>query len=217
MIRNMALGLMSGLLLAGPALAGDEPKAKPGARAYAVEWQARFAEMSPEGRAIIAEAMRRDRIPANAKDVKAARDRVLDLLEAERLDVDAIRKAQAAERMLAIKEHEKAQEKMVEAYKRLSLEDRRAFAELMRSKEERMLRHMQRARARMDAMQEQFRQDMERMKREMQRVSKETGFLVVVPPVPLLHFAPQPPAAPAAPADKSPPAPSTPPAPAARG
>jgi uncharacterized membrane protein len=171
------------------AFAGDDVRAQ--RHTYRFEWKAPFADMSPQGAAIIAEAMQAQRIPSNAEEVRNARQKVLDLISAEKLDIDAIRKAQAEERSLAIKEHARAQEKMLKAYQRLSLQDRRAFAEGMRAQEERMMQHLARARERMKDAQERSRIDADRMKREMEKMrkemlrnAKETGSLwIVIPPV----------------------------------
>ncbi|WP_374598791.1 hypothetical protein [Sphingosinicella sp.] len=177
------------MLGATAASAGDDPR---GQRQTRLEWKAPFADMSPQGAAIIAEAMQAQRIPSNAEEVRKARQKVLDLISAERLDIEAIRRAQAEERALAIKEHARAQEKMLKAYQRLSLQDRRAFAEGMREQEERMMQHLARARERMKDAQERSRLDADRMKREMEKMrkemlrnAKETGGLwIVIPPVP---------------------------------
>jgi hypothetical protein len=196
--------VLVGLCLSGAAFAGDEPGAK---SASSWEWRAPFADMSPEGMALIGSAMKRERIPANAEEVRKARGRVLELLAADRLDVDAIRRAQAAERAVAIREHALQQEKLLKAYQQLSLADRRAFVAGLRAQEERMLKHMQRARERMIQVQErirrdreQFRRDMDRMQREVERVKKETGWMLVPPaPAPVVPPAPlAPPAAPEA-------------------
>lgn len=157
--------------------AGDESDTRTIARVQRFEWKAPFTDMSPQGLALIGEAMKRERMPANAEQVRRARQKVLELLVADTLDIGAIRKAQAEERALAIKEHALAQEKMLQAYQQLSLADRRAFANGMRMQEERMLRHLDRARERMRRMQEQIERDVE-------RVRKETGNLwIVLPPL----------------------------------
>ncbi|MBB4631863.1 hypothetical protein [Sphingosinicella soli] len=186
------------VLGATAAVAGDDPRAQK--QGHRLEWKAPFAEMSPQGAAIIAQALQAQRIPSNAEEVRKARQKVLDLISAERLDIDAIRKAQAEERALAIKEHARAQEKMLKAYQRLSLQDRRAFANGMRAQEERMIQHLARARERMKDAQQRSRIDAERMKREMEkmrkdmlRVTKETGSLwIVIPPIPPVAAPPEP-------------------------
>lgn len=186
------------MLGATAASAGDDPR---GQRQSQLEWKAPFADMSPQGAAIIADAMQAQRIPSNAEEVRKARQKVLDLISAERLDIEAIRRAQAEERALAIKEHARAQEKMLKAYQRLSLQDRRAFAEGMRAQEERMMQHLARARERMKEAQERSRMDadrkreMEKMRKEMLRVTKETGSLWIIlpplsPPAPLVPLEP---------------------------
>ncbi len=186
------------MLGATAASADDESRSQ---RQIRLEWKAPFEGMSPQGAAVIAEAMQAQRIPSNAEEVRRARQKVLDLISAEKLDIDAIRKAQAEERSLAIKEHARAQEQMLKAYQRLSLQDRRAFAAGMRVQEERMMQHLARARERMKEAQERSRMDadrkreMEKMRKEMLRVTKETGSLWIIlpplsPPAPLVPLEP---------------------------
>lgn len=126
----------------------------------------RFEGMSAEGRAVLREAMRPQQTPQEREAVRAARQRVLNLLAADRLDVAAVRRAQAAERELVLKQHERQQEAMLAAYQKLSLADRKVFAGSMRDREERMLESLKRARERIDAMEKRMR---ERMK------ERETG------------------------------------------
>ena len=126
----------------------------------------RFEGMSAEGRAALREAMKPRHSPQDREAVRAARQRVLDLIAAERLDVAAVRRAQAAERELVVKQHERQQEAMLAAYQKLSLADRKAFAAGMRDREERMLESIKKARERIDEMEKRMR---ERMK------ERETG------------------------------------------
>ena len=131
-----------------------------------------FAGMSDEGRVILREAMRSQKTPQDKQAIRAARQRLLDLIAADRLDVAAVRRAQAAERDLVMREHEQQQEAMLAAYQKLSPADRKAFAQGMRSQEERMLDHMKRARERMEQMEKRMR---ERMK------ERESGAMVIEP------------------------------------
>ena len=141
----------------------------------------RFEGMSAEGRAILREAMRPQQKVEDREAVRAARQRVLNLIAAERLDVAAVRRAQAAERELVLKQHERQQEAMLAAYQKLSLADRKAFASGMRDREERMLEGLKRARERIDEMEKRMR---ERMK------ERETGAIdadVFMPAMPISY------------------------------
>lgn len=135
-----------------------------------------FEDMSPEGRRLIMEAMRPQVSPQDRQATKAARDRVLKLIAADKLDVAAIRRAQAVERELVVKQHERQQAAMLDAYQKLSLADRRAFVEGMGDQEERMLKHMQRARERMEEME----------KRMRERMKDREGALVIEPMMPII-------------------------------
>ena len=126
----------------------------------------RFEGMSGEGRVTLREAMTPRLTPQDREAVRAARQRVLTLLAADKLDVSAVRRAQAAERELVVKQHERQQEAMLAAYQKLSAADRKAFADGMRDREERMLEGLKKARQRIDEMEKRMR---ERMK------ERETG------------------------------------------
>ncbi len=99
-----------------------------------------LAGMSPAGRQIMAEAMRgnpADRI-TEREAVSAARDRMLTLLENERLDVAALRRAMDDERTAAETTHQRRQAQMLAALQRLSLADRKAFVANARAAKNRM-------------------------------------------------------------------------------
>lgn len=137
----------------------------------------RFAGMSAEGRATLREAMKPQQTPQDREAVRSARQRVLGLIAADKLDVSAVRRAQAAERDLVIKQHERQQDAMLAAYQKLSPADRKAFAEGMRDREERMLESIKKSRQRLEEMEKRMR---ERMK------ERETGALdldAVMPPI----------------------------------
>lgn len=173
-------GAALALAIAAPALAQGTPPApatppahgkdllihrlSPGMRGF--HDMGRFEGMSEEGRAILRDAMRPQQSPQDREAVRSARQRVLNLLATDRLDVAAVRRAQAAERELVLKQHERQQEAMLAAYQKLSPADRKAFASGMRDREERMLENLKRARERIDEMEKRMR---ERMK------ERETG------------------------------------------
>lgn len=141
----------------------------------------RFGGMSAEGRAVLREAMKPQQTPQDREAVRAARQRVLTLLSAEKLDVGAVRRAQAAERELVVKQHERQQDAMLAAYQKLSAADRKAFADGMRDREERMLDSLKKARQRIDEMEKRMR---ERMK------ERETGavdFDDIMPATPISY------------------------------
>ena len=125
-----------------------------------------FVELSPQGREIMREAMKAGYDRDSKKAIKAARDRVLALIAADKLDVAAIRKAQAEERNLVMQKHARSQEAMLNAYQRLSLADRKAFAESMRDREDRMADHLKQARERIEQMEKRMRERMEARDRE---------------------------------------------------
>ncbi len=184
-ILRAAAGAVA-LAVAGPSLAQPTPPApqmrevhirrlSPGMTGF--HEMDRFAGMSAEGRATLREAMRPQPTPQDRQAVRNARQRVLSLLAAEKLDVGAVRRAQAAERELVVKQHERQQEAMLAAYQKLSVADRRAFADGMRDREEMMLERLKKSRQRLEEMEKRMR---ERMK------ERETGaadFDSFMPPV----------------------------------
>lgn len=94
--------------------------------------------LSPEGRQIMATAMREQADQADRAALKAARDRVNELLGADRLDVAALRRAMDEERRLAGEQHQRRQEAMLGAFQKLSAADRKAFAADARTGRDRM-------------------------------------------------------------------------------
>ncbi len=130
----------------------------------------RFEGMSPEGRAILREAMKPQVTPQDREAVKAARKKVLALIGAEKLDVSAVRNAQAAERELVVKQHERQQAAMLAAYQKLSAADRKAFVGGMRDREERMLDSLKKSRERIEEIEKRMRERMEK---------RETGSVVL--------------------------------------
>lgn len=101
-----------------------------------------FAGLSDAGRAIMYAAMK-DADPRGAREATgAARDRMLAILDADRLDVGALRRAMDDERESANAAKIRHQTAMIAGFQQLSLADRKAFvvnARAMRSRiEDRM-------------------------------------------------------------------------------
>lgn len=142
------------LMAAGPVLAQPAPPEPPkqergmGGRGMRGEM---FAGMSEAGRGVMREAMRagREDRMANREQVKAARDRMLGVLEADRLDVAALKRAMDDERKAADASHDRRQTAMLAAYQKLSVEDRKAFVAGARATREKMADRVQTMRERM--------------------------------------------------------------------
>jgi Spy/CpxP family protein refolding chaperone len=145
------------LLAAAPALAQTAAPAAPPAGATVPRGQVRdrpggmhmmhggmFKSLSPAGRATMREAMKGDMAARRAERdaVKAARDRMLAVLEAEKLDVAALKKAMTDERVAANAGRERMQASMAAAFAKLSLADRRAFVTEARQMRTRMEERM---------------------------------------------------------------------------
>lgn len=96
-----------------------------------------LAGLSPEGRKVLGDAMR-DARGEGPDAVGQARQKVLELLDADRLDVGAVRRAMAEEHSLVERKQQARQEAMLAAYQKLSVRDRKAFAASMRAQTYRM-------------------------------------------------------------------------------
>lgn len=146
MISNLR-AITVGLLLAGaaPVLAQAAPPA-PGTSATLVrpprsDMRAggMFAGMSEAGRATMREAMKAGGDPrAEHQAVKAARDRMLVILDADTLDTAALRRAMDDERKAAEATREKRQAAMLAGFTKLSVADRKAFVANARDMKQRM-------------------------------------------------------------------------------
>jgi Spy/CpxP family protein refolding chaperone len=113
--------------------------------------------LSADGQKIMREAMRPQRpTEADQSALRAARDRALSLIAAEKLDIAAIRKAQAEERAAAMAQHARQQEAMLAAYQKLSAADRKAFVDGMRGNQDRMRDALKKARERLDEMEKRL-------------------------------------------------------------
>lgn len=90
----------------------------------------RFAlrDISPEGQAIMREALGGLREDGTREGIQAARERMIALLGAERLDVAALQRVMLEERNLVMGQHSRVQNALLAAFQRLSPEDRRTFA-----------------------------------------------------------------------------------------
>lgn len=147
-LRGVAVLLLLGT--AAPVLAQVAPAAPPapaadGMRAAPERGPDRrmgrrpFASMSDAGRATMREAMQAggDRKEDRAA-VKAARDRMLTLLEADRLDTAAVKRAMEDERKAANAGRERHQAAMLAGFSKLSAADRKAFVADSRAMKTRM-------------------------------------------------------------------------------
>ncbi|MEO0499723.1 MAG: hypothetical protein AAF205_04085 [Pseudomonadota bacterium] len=121
-----------------------------------------FGGLSLEGRQALAAAMVKESVPGHDEAVRRARMRVLELLAADELDLDAIAEAQATERQLVQRDHARAQARMRDAYAELSREDRQAFAAAMATREARIRRRMQLAQDRVEMLDTIMRRHAER-------------------------------------------------------
>jgi Spy/CpxP family protein refolding chaperone len=143
MIRMAGLGL---LLAASPVLAqmppppADAPMMRgdgPGGMG-----QRMFSSLSEAGRATMREAMRPAELRTRAEQVRAARDKMLAILEADRLDTAALKKAMDEERAIADASHERRQAAMIAGFTKLSVQDRKAFVTEARQMREKMQQRM---------------------------------------------------------------------------
>lgn len=90
--------------------------------------------MSPEGQAIMAEAVSRSTREQRKLDaLKATREQILVLLAAPQLDSEALARAFERERILSQKVQANRQASLLQAATELSAEDRKLFAEGLRS------------------------------------------------------------------------------------
>ncbi len=86
-----------------------------------------FPSMSEAGRKQMMEAMRS--APEDRDAIKAARDKVAAVIGADKLDVNALKRAMDDERRLVDTQHSRHQATMLATIQKLSAEDRKAFAQ----------------------------------------------------------------------------------------
>jgi uncharacterized membrane protein len=156
--RALKAALPAALLLAGAApLLAQTPSPAPGGSATAPRGYVRdrpgpmqmmhggmFQSLSPAGRATMREAMKgsQEARRADRAAVQAARDHMLAALEAEKLDVSALKRAMAEERTAATASRDRFQAAMLAGFQKLSLADRRAFVAEARQMRARMEERM---------------------------------------------------------------------------
>jgi hypothetical protein len=113
------------LAVASPVLAQPTPPAPPAAP-VPPQPQMAFANVSPEGRALLRQAMAAGQQDRAA--LRASRDRVNALIAADRLDVAALGKAMAEERAIVDRQQSARQSALLAALQQMSTADRKAFA-----------------------------------------------------------------------------------------
>ena len=144
--------LLLGAATALPAAAQTPPPPPPGAPMMAGPggrgWSGgqMFPSMSPAGRTIMWEAMRGDDKKSDREAVKAARDKVLTVLDAPTLDVAALKRAMDEERALVDAQQAERQAAMLAAFQKLTPADRKAFVTDARAMRDRMGARMQQKR-----------------------------------------------------------------------
>ncbi len=86
-----------------------------------------FAGMTDAGKAVMRTALRDADPQTDRATTDAARDRMLTVLDAERLDIGALKRAMDEEREAASVAKARHQAAMIAGFQQLSLTDRRAF------------------------------------------------------------------------------------------
>jgi len=99
--------------------------------------------MSPEGQAIMQDAMRKGHDPAQRGALQDARNKVMTIVSADTLDVRALRSAMEAERKLVDQQHARRQANMLDAFQKLSATDRKAFVTDARAGRDHMKKRME--------------------------------------------------------------------------
>ena len=156
LLRTAALGLLlaGGVPVMGQTLPPTPPAPAEGAMARHGGMMGKrvFVAMSEAGRRTMQDAMQAggDR-KADRETVKAARERMLTVLDSERLDTAALKRAMDGERVAANAGHEKRQAAMLAGFSRLSAADRKAFVAEARSMKTRMEARIDKRRARRGA------------------------------------------------------------------
>lgn len=102
-----------------------------------------YASMSPAGRTTMWEAMRGGDPRGDRAAVKAARDRMLDIIDAPTLDVAALKRAMDDERRAAEAQQQRRQTAMLAAFQKLTPADRKAFVADSRALRDRFAERMQ--------------------------------------------------------------------------
>jgi Spy/CpxP family protein refolding chaperone len=124
-----------------PAMGGMHAGPNPGAGKRAMRLQM-FNSLSPAGQAVMREAMKAGDPKADRAAMKAARDQILVVLDADKLDVAALKRAMDNERNTAEAMHNRRQAALLGAYQKLSVADRKALVAEARAMRDRMDAHM---------------------------------------------------------------------------
>ena len=88
-----------------------------------------FGSVSPEGKAVLRQAMRDQASPEDRAKLRTARDQVAIVLSAETLDTRALKRAMDEERKQVDAQQARRQAGMLAAFQKLSTADRKAFVE----------------------------------------------------------------------------------------
>jgi Spy/CpxP family protein refolding chaperone len=132
----------AGLLMAASPVLAQTPGAAGVAQAEGGMGGRMFQSLSEEGRATMREAMQASNRQSERAEIKAARDRMLTLLEADKLDTAALKRAMDDERKIAASSQEARQAAMLAAFTKLSVADRKAFVTEAREMREKMQARM---------------------------------------------------------------------------
>lgn len=134
MIATQRIGLATLLLAATPAIAQPAPPVVPSAPLARGEggigpafMRAMFGNLSPEGRAVVRGSLMPLKDDGTRAEIQAVRARILDVLDAERLDTGALQRAMLEERNLTQGQQSRVQTAMLAAFGKLSVADRRAL------------------------------------------------------------------------------------------
>lgn len=113
----------------GPAMPAPPPGPPPLPGFHSI-----VSRMSPEGRTMLHEAMKKAAPEKEDwKALKATREEILKLMAAPKLDVDALERMFERERALSVKLQSRRHEALLKAARRMSTEDRQIFAEGLRN------------------------------------------------------------------------------------
>lgn len=109
-----------------------------------------FAGMSEAGQVTMRAAMRSgfEGRPEERTKIRAARDKMLAVVEADRLDTAALKRAMDEERAIAAESHVRRQDAMLAGLSKLSVEDRKVFVAGARASRERVAGRLEQMRER---------------------------------------------------------------------
>jgi Heavy-metal resistance len=143
MMRKMMLALASACLLIIPAIAQDNPPRDNGMARHEMQMGRKMLEgMSVEGRKIMAVEMidGREKMKAGHEAREAIRDKVRTAMTAEPFNANVLRSAFEEERKIANDQQKSHHEHMVGVMGKLSVADRKIFAQSMGNMEQRIMK-----------------------------------------------------------------------------